>query len=311
REEVPRWLIRSGDEPAIACYAAHLDGKILRVPLLRTSHHRLSDTIARQLLWLLRRDARKHGAQVIDISDRHTDEVTARAMSSAPFHEHDGHQYAWVVHVCGTNQEIDLAADAARELVGLGRGPLLRPGLPARTASEVERSLWPAKLTDSELPHYVIPVQPRWSSDLLGHPLQLTSRRIELSLGRGQVYYRSADNLLTAPARIIWRVSKGRHTAAEIIGTSFLDTITTGTPKRLHATFEHYGVLDLDQLEKQADGKQLMQALQFSDTELFERPISTRTYEQLKARHGGPENFPGPRSITPELFAALYKAGNE
>jgi hypothetical protein len=37
REEVPRWLIRTSDEPAIACYAAHLDGQVLRVPLLRTA----------------------------------------------------------------------------------------------------------------------------------------------------------------------------------------------------------------------------------------------------------------------------------
>lgn len=309
REEVPRWLIRTGDEPPIACYAAHLDGEVLRVPLLRTAGHPLSDTIARQLLWLLRRDARDHGARVIDVSDRHVGGVLTRAMASDPFHHHGDHRYAWVVPVCGTSHEVGRVANEARDLVGLGPGPLLRPGLSPLTAAEVERSLWPAKLTDSALPHYIIPIQPRWSGDLLGYPAQLTTRPVELSLGREQVYYRAADTLLTAPARILWRVSQGPRTSAEIIGTSFLDAMDVDTPARLHAALKHYGVLDLPLLQKLADGKPKMQALRFSDTELFDRPVSTGTYKQLREQHGGPKTFYGPRRIKPELFAALYQAG--
>ncbi|ROP37211.1 GNAT family N-acetyltransferase [Saccharothrix texasensis] len=309
REDVPRWLIHTGTEPAIACYAAYLDGQVLRVPLLRTAVHQLSDTIARQLVWLLRRDARNHGALVIDVSDQHVGGVLTRAMASDPFHHHGGHRYAWVVPVCGTAQEVAQAANEARELVDVGPGPLLRPGLSPRTAAEIERSLWPAKLTDSDLPHYIIPIQPRWSGDLLGYPIQLTTRPVELSLGREQVYYRAADNLLTAPSRILWRVSQGRHTSAEIIGTSFLDAIDVDTPSRLHAALKHYGVLDLPLLEKLADGRPQIQALRFSDTELFARPISTNTYSLIREQHGGPKTFYGPHRIRPELFAALYRTG--
>ncbi|QQQ74909.1 GNAT family N-acetyltransferase [Saccharothrix sp. 6-C] len=309
REEVPRWLIRTGDEPAIACYAAYLDDQVLRVPLLRTAGHQLSDTIARQLLWLLRRDAREHGARVIDVSDRHVGGVLGRAMASDPFHHHGDHRYAWVVPMCGSSHDIGHAANEARHLVNVGPGPLLRPGLPPHTAAEIERSLWPAKLTDSALPHYVIPIQVRWSGDLLGYPIQLTTRPIELSLGREQVYYRADDARLTAPARVLWRVSQGRHTSAEIIGTSFLDAIDVDTPVRLHAALKHYGVLDLPLLEKLANGRPTMQAVRFSDTELFDRPISTSTYNQLREQHGGPKAFYGPQPVKSELFAALYQTG--
>jgi len=309
REDVPRCLIRTGDEPAIACYAAYLDDQVLRVPLLRTAGHQLSDTIARQLLWLLRRNARKHGARVIDVSDRHVGGVLSRAMASDAFHHHGDHRYAWVVPVCGSSHDIGHAANEARRLVNVGPGPLLRPGLLPRTAAEVERSLWPAKLTDSALPHYVIPIQARWSGDLLDYPAQLTYRPIELSLGREQVYYRADDARLTAPARVLWRVSQGRHTSAEIIGTSFLHAIDVDTPARLHAALKHYGVLDLPLLEKLANGRPTMQAVRFSDTELFDRPISTSTYNQLREQHGGPKAFYGPQPVKPELFAALYQSG--
>ncbi|CAM2805617.1 GNAT family N-acetyltransferase [Saccharomonospora xinjiangensis] len=309
REEVPRYLIRTGDEPPVACYAAYLDGQVLRVPLLRTAGHQLSDTIARQLLWLLRRDAREHGARVIDISDRHVGGVLCRALTSDPFHHHGDHWYAWVIPVCGGSHDIGRASDEARRLVNVGPGPLLHPALPPHAAIEVERSLWPAKLTDSQLPHYVVPIQPRWSGDLLGYPIQLTTRPVELSLGREQVYYRADDARLTAPARVLWRVSQGRHTSAEIIGTSFLDAIDIDTPSRLHAALKQYGVLDLQMLEKLANGRPTIQALRFSDTEIFRRPISTSTYDKLRERHGGPKAFYGPQPVKPELFAALYRRG--
>ncbi|WP_063003443.1 GNAT family N-acetyltransferase [Nocardia salmonicida] len=309
REQVPRWLIRTDAEPAIACYAAQLDGQVLRVPLLRTAGHRLSDTIARQLLWLLRRDALERGAKVIDVSDRHVGGVLDRAMAGDPFHHHNGHRYAWVVPLCGTSRDICEAANDARRLVDLGPGPLLRSGLPPHAAAEIERSLWPAKLTDSALRHYVIPIQARWSGELLGYPTQLTTRPVELSLGREQVYYRTADAKLTAPARVLWRLSQGRRNSAEIIGTSFLDAIDVDTPTRLHSALEHYGVLDLAFLERHADGKPTLQAVRFSDTELFDRPISTTTYDRIRRQYPGPKWFLGPQRVTPDLFAELYRTG--
>jgi hypothetical protein len=135
------------------------------------------------------------------------------------------------------------------------------------------------------------------------------SRRTELALGREQVYYRTADALVTAPARILWRVSRGNHNAPEIIGTSLLDGIQVDTPRQLHATLNRYGVLSLDDLQDRANGRSALQALLFSDTELFTTPVNDRRYASLKDQWGGPQNFPSPRLIRPELFQALYSSG--
>jgi GNAT superfamily N-acetyltransferase len=307
RDQVPRWLIGESGRSPIAMYAARLDGQVLRVPLLRLASHLLSETMARQLLWMLRRDARDHGALVVDIHDRHVGEVINRAAGFDAFQHHDGRWFAWIVDVCGTGQAISHAASQARRLVGLGAAPLLRPGLPPVAAALIERTLWPAKITDSELPHYILPIQPQWSSELLGYPAQLTARRAELSLGREQVYYRAADGKLTAPARILWRVSQsGHHGPAGIIGTSLLDAIDIDAPERLHASLGYYGVFDLDMITATAKNRQLVQALRYSDTELFDYSITGKSYEEITTRVGGPRTFYSPRAITTELFAALY-----
>lgn len=307
RHQVPRWLIGEPGQPPIATYATRPDGRILRVPLLRLANHPLSETMARQLLWLLRRDARDQSASVIDISDRHVGDVINRAAAFDAFHREDDHWYAWTIDVCGTSHTISRAATEARGLVGLGAAPLLRPGLPAPATAQVERTLWPAKIIDSDLPCYILPIQSRWSSELLGYPTQLTARRPELSLGREQVYYRAADGRLSAPARILWRVSQsGHYVAASIIGTSLLDAIDVDTPEHLFANLGYYGVFDLDMIRGAARGRPVVQALRYSDTELFPVPITDAVYERIRTTTGGPRQFYGPRSITADLFAALY-----
>jgi GNAT superfamily N-acetyltransferase len=312
REQVPPWLIRSATEPTeppVACYATRLTGEILQVPLLRLTAHPLSETLARQLLWMLRQDALDQHASVIDISDPHLSGALVRAAAAEAFHRSGDHWYGWVISVCGSAQQITEAANHARDLANLGSGPLLRSHLAPRAAAEIERALWPAKLTDSELLHYIVPIQPRWSSDLLGYPVQLTSRRIELALGREQVYYRAADRLVVAPARILWRVSKGRHNTSLIIGTSALDDIQVGAPEVLHAAFSQYGVFELADLEGDGKDRSIAEAVLFSDTELFDAPINDRQYDALKSRWGGPKNFMSPRRIKPELFQVIYNAG--
>lgn len=238
---------------------------------------------------------------------RHVGDVIGRAAAFDAFHREEDHWYAWTIDVCGASHIISQAATEARGLVGLGTVPLLRPGLPAPAAAQVERTLWPVKITDSDLPCYILPIQSRWSSELLGYPAQLTARRPELSLGREQVYYRTADGQLSAPARILWRVSQSEpYVAASIIGTSLLDAIDIDTPERLFASLSYYGVFDLDMIRAAARGRPIVQALRYSDTELFPVPITSTVYERIRTMTGGPKKFYGPRTVTADLFAALY-----
>jgi GNAT superfamily N-acetyltransferase len=310
REQIPQWLIRRGDQPPIACYAAHVDGEVLRVPLLRVADHPLADTLARQLLLMLRRDARSQRARVVDIADRHLSAVLSRAAALDAFLHHGDHWYGWVIPVCGTGREITTSTNQARALVGMSPGPLVPRHIPAQAVAELERALWPAKITDGALPHYIVPIQRRWSSDLLGYPAQLIDRRIELALGRELIYYRSADNRLRAPARILWRVSKDNHHPAEIVATSLLDAIDVDTPENLHSRYSHYGVFTLSHLRAAAKGKPVMQALTVSDTELFDTPIGEHSYQAMRREQPGPAAFYGPQPVSNDLFSTLYQAGH-
>jgi hypothetical protein len=62
--------------------------------------------------------------------------------------------------------------------------------MPAVVAAEMERTWWPAKLVDSRLPTYLIPIQQRFAAELLGVPEGLLPRHDTLGLAREHVYHR-------------------------------------------------------------------------------------------------------------------------
>src|SRR6266516_3143452 len=79
--------------------------------------------------------------------------------------------------------------------------------MPAVAAAELERIWWPAKIIDSGLPTYLIPIQQAFSVDLLGVPHSFL-RHDALGLAREHVYYRSPKGLrMQAPARLLWYIS--------------------------------------------------------------------------------------------------------
>lgn len=104
-------------------------------------------------------------------------------------------------------------------------------------------------------------------------------------------------------------MSSGHRTGpASFIGTSLLDGISAGTPEDLFASYGHYGVFTLANIEDAArDG--IAQALQLSDTELFPNPVLRKNYDQLQRTHGGPRAVQGPVKVSAELFTAIYRLG--
>jgi hypothetical protein len=188
---------------------------------------------------------------------------------------------------------------------------LLAPGLSAHAATRLEHAWWPAKIVDSDLPCYVVPIKTAFAVELFGYPTGLLPRNTQLSLGREHVYYHSAVNsVLTAPARIVWYASGQGQGAGHFFGTSILDGLMVDTPERLHAALGYYGVFSLTAVTEAARGRDHAEALRLSDTELFETPVSLRGYEALRSvTGGGAPNFPSTRKLSPALFAALYAAG--
>jgi hypothetical protein len=80
------------------------------------------------------------------------------------------------------------------------------PVSPALRAAHIERVLWPAKLTDTGLPCFLVPIQARWAKELFDVDLALGTlfgANPSLVLNSENVYYRAArPAVVTAPRSV-------------------------------------------------------------------------------------------------------------
>lgn len=308
----PAWtrtVLRNPDDKPIAFYATGDVDEELDVPILRVIGARLEQTITRQILFQIRDQARRAGRSIIRITDPSMASETQRILREEGFLRVDTHWVALAIQGCGTASAINALIVGTAQQAGL-RLPTLQSGLSAVIAADLERTMWPAKITDSLLPSYLVPIRPAWSADLFGIPHTLTPRPNMIGLSREHVYYRSTIPRTPAPARLIWYITdEQRGGVAAVIGCSRLDEAAIGKPTALFQRFRHLGVWQLDQVTKAAKSGQA-QALRFADTEIFDHQISLRRLRRLAADHGQTPALRSPQKITPALFAAIYQEGH-
>ena len=132
--------------------------------------HRLEETVTRQLLFHLRKQACATGRSVIRITDPALADTMARAIREEGLVHHQASWVGFTVQACGDAAAVDAQLARAAAVAGL-QVPALRPGLSAAIAADLERTLWPAKITDSELPTFLCP------SGRNGRPSCSASRR--------------------------------------------------------------------------------------------------------------------------------------
>jgi hypothetical protein len=301
--------LRGPDGNPIAFYVTGVHDSRLEVPVLRIIPQRIDNTIARQLLYLLRKEAVSLSRPIIRITDPCLASNVAAAIRENGFLFYDKGWTGLVIHGCGEASTIDALATNAAASVGL-RMPGLRPGMSAAVAADLERALWPAKIIDSDLPNFLIPIKPTFASDLFGVPQTMFPRSGILGISREHVYYRSPKpRVEKAPARLVWYVSGvGRRGHAAVIGCSRLDEVVVDKPAVLHQAFRHLGVWRREQITKVAhDGVAL--ALRFADTEIFPQQISLQRLRELAAVHHQTPVLRSPRKINADLFAAIYQEG--
>ncbi|MFI7332304.1 GNAT family N-acetyltransferase [Micromonospora aurantiaca (nom. illeg.)] len=290
----------------IALYATSQQGFTLTVSLLRVASHPLRDTVARQLLLILRNQARAHNLGAIVVDDPHLGPTVQLAMLEDGFQQLQDRWTAFVIDTCGTAADVERDVIAVARHLDLPEPPPLRSTMPAVAVAQHERKWWPAKIVDTALPTYVVSIQQRWSNQLFGVPEPLW--REALGLSREHVYYRAATGGPTAPARILWYMSGNKPAAPGIIACSQLELVAEGAPEELHDRFQHLGVWELSQIRGAGDGRH-RQALRVTNTEIFPHPIRL---PRLKVLSGSRTNllYPfSPRKIEPELFAQLYQEG--
>ncbi|QEU92898.1 GNAT family N-acetyltransferase [Streptomyces kanamyceticus] len=310
-----RELLRDGEGNPVALYVWALDGRTLLVPVLRTSTHHLEESLTRQILFLLKRLGRSYGAETIRITDPHPSATARSASGDDGFFEQEGSLVALVVDMCGSAAEVEAAAG------GLGREPaakgaVLHAGMPAEVAAVVERAWWPAKIVDSELPSFLVPIKPRWSTELFNVPAMLLPRGEALGISREHVYYRASGHRgESVPARLLWYVSDGGFgtEGQMVVASSRLDEVVIDAPDTLLSKFEHLGVYGRADVGEAAGNTGQAMALRFSDTEIFPRPVTLRRLVSLAEGLGLPWSSNLLISLTKisnKLFQAVYQEGH-
>ncbi|NES25176.1 MAG: N-acetyltransferase, partial [Symploca sp. SIO3E6] len=188
-----------------------------------------------------------------------------------------------------------------------------------RLMADLEKTLYPAKITDATIPTFVIPIKPWWAQNLFDKELAeatLFGAKEELALRRELVYYRSRkpSGGLEAPGRILWYVSKDNdsenssYIVSAIRACSRIDEIVIGKPKELYKRFRRLGIYEFKNVLQTAknDLEREIMAIKFSDTELFSKPIELIEIQQIVEQK---VSFQWPYRITPNAFSIIYNIG--
>jgi GNAT superfamily N-acetyltransferase len=309
----PRWnrlILRDPRGESVAFLVTGIDQAQLTVPVLRVRPHRLEETITRQLLFYLRKQAGAAGRNVIRITDPALADSAARAIREEGLIRDQASWVGFTVQASGTAAEVDAQLSHAAAAAGL-QVPPLRKDLSAAIAADLERTLWPAKITDSALPTFLIPIKPEWSADLFGVPETLIPRSTTLGISREHVYYRSPHpRVVAAPARLLWYVSgAGKDSGVgAVIACSRLEEVIAARPNELHQRFRHLGVWQQDQITGTARNGSAL-ALRFSDTEIFPRRVPLRRLKSLASQIRHPLSLRSAMKISPQFFTAVYQEG--
>lgn len=312
--EGPRWnrlILRDPHGEPIAFFITGTDDQQFTVPVLRAKAQRHEETVTRQMLFHIRKQACAVGKSIMRITDPVLADSMIRATREDGFVYHKAGWVGFAIQACGNAPTVDDQLTRAAALAGL-QVPALRAGLSAPIAADLERTLWPAKITDSELPTFIVPIRPQWSAELFGVPQILMPRPNMLGISREHVYYRSPrPRVVEAPARLMWYASgAGKdHGVGAVIACSRLEEVISAKPTSLHQRFRHLGVWQQDQIAGVArDGTAL--ALRFADTELLPHRVSHRRLEQLAASQNcRPPSLQSAVKISSQLFTAIYEEG--
>jgi GNAT superfamily N-acetyltransferase len=307
-----RQQIIDGQGALLATYCHGERDEELQVPLLRVNEkHPLASTLARQILFMLRQRCRDGQLEILRLTDPHLQRTMLSATTEDAFQPHGNDLLAFVLNQIADTAALDRRAADLAGRVGLDL-PRLQAPMPAAAASAIEHAWWPAKITDADLPTFLVPIRPKWAYDLFGFPTGLLPRSDLLGLSREHVYYRSPRSRGEKyPARILWYASSDRGQSLScVIGCSRLDQVVVGDGEQLYQQFKHLGVYQLDDVLAICDTDNRAMALRFSDTGLFPRPVSRKRLLQLGARYGDKVNVQSVFKISSDLFHALYEEGH-
>ena len=297
-----------------------------RIRLLRTTAGPIADVLARHLVWFAVRTACRAGHRTTRLWDDHIPMAAKGILGVLGFRS--ARQGMVKVNGIGVGSVPELADQLeelhsefsntswARDTVrALGETPSL---IPPHLVFQYERAAWPAKLLDTNLPSFIVPIRPEWASRLFHHRLAEQSLfRVDprLMLRLDNVYYRSAvPRRIEAPARVLWYVAASKESPDTgcVAATSLIAEVVHGPAKGVFSRFERYGVFEWKDVLGLAKGKPhgIVQAFRFGHTESFDTPVTLERIRYLaRETRVGNVVFVSPSRVSSEFFGAVYREG--
>lgn len=321
-------LISESEENPIALISFKKDKKdTLTIPLLRIRSGSLAGTLARNLISRAVHLSALEKRRIVRFSDPYLEESVQAALKEDGFCFNNSQWMKITLPVVGTISglstllgSLPLEAPLEQEYrFKISENLQIVNGENQEKASvKIEQLLWPAKITEFQIPNFIIPIEPRWAKELFDAELSkqdLFSAPPELGLNREAVYYRAKypSSNLPAPSRILWYVSKDLkyHGTMHIRGCSYIDEVAVGKPKELFKRFRRLGVYDWRNVYKlsRKDIDREIMAIKFSYTESFSSPVPWVKFQEILKDENCPSRIQSPHRITPEAFFEIYRIG--
>jgi ribosomal protein S18 acetylase RimI-like enzyme/predicted nucleic acid-binding protein len=315
--------VKDRDGKRIAFYAMTKGKDEIAVNLIRTKGLRISSVLFQQLVKDIIGMALVRNASIISINDLHLSEAQKSVLLSNGF---ERRQYGWqkiTLRGLYSTQELlseDLITKNFDTTVIQKKLGDTEEHTQVILKLQLERKVWPAKLTDIGLPVYIIPIKPFWASQLFDFYIadsNLFGAKEALSWSRENVYYRSVKPVSEkSPGRILWYLSSETKSATGrnkgIVACSYLDEVCVDRVKNVFKKFQHFGVYEWKDIYQLA-GKQLLadiKALKFSDTEVFKNIVPLNKITEVMKLHGRLRNsFASPVEVSIDIFNSIYKIG--
>ncbi|MFZ2444801.1 MAG: GNAT family N-acetyltransferase [Syntrophobacteraceae bacterium] len=301
----------------------------LTIPLFRVAKGPLASTIARYLILKLILEAAKENRRELVVEDPYISPETITGLEENGFFTDDG---VWVkinLVTIQTSGELVNELSACTASFSRGKEYLLDLSTLLKNAAiskatqlllRIERSLWPTKITDLDIPSFIVSIKPQWALQLFDETLAkqtIFGARPELILNGENIYYRArTPRVLEAPGRILWYVkSDPRYPQTKYIrACSYLDEVVIDTSKNLFKRFQRFGVYKWKHVLEVSRGNPHgdIMAFRFSGTELFPNPISWERFQKiLQEEQGRGSQIQSPVRVSSRVFERLYKCGTQ
>ncbi len=299
----------------------------LEIPIFRVKKGPLATTLIRHMILKTISDSSQEQRSFILITDKHLKPTIIEALHNDAFFKTDEGWLKLTLNIAKTANKFlqhieqitsncEQNLNLPTELINILKVKNSTKNI--QTMIELERLFWPAKIINANIPTFIIPIQPKWAKELFDEGMAnqtFFAAKPALALNRENVYYKAKrPSALIAPGRILWYVSHNSnyYKSKHIRACSRLDEVIIGKPKDLFRQFRRLGVYKWDEVFTEVAKKNIdadIMAVRFSDTELFNQPISWDELKDILSEEGKKSQVQSPLKITDRTFQRIYTLG--